>query len=119
MVQATTFEKSAAVQALKQHYDTVTSGSHLRDLLQDETRNAALRQKLGDDILLDFTHTKIDAEGLRLLNNVATDQHVAQNINAMFAGEVINPTEGRQVWHMKLRTQQTESEIEREVVAVQ
>ena len=37
----------------------------------------------------------------------------------MFAGEVVNPTEGRQVWHVKLRTQQTESQMEQEVVAVQ
>jgi len=44
---------------------------------------------------------------------------VAQSIQAMFAGEVVNPTEGRQVWHVKLRTQQAESETEREVLAVQ
>ena len=43
MVQAVTFEKRASVQALKQHYEAVTSKTHLRDLLQDEARNAALR----------------------------------------------------------------------------
>lgn len=37
----------------------------------------------------------------------------------MFAGEVVNPTEGRQVWHVKLRTQQAESQTERDVLGVQ
>ena len=37
----------------------------------------------------------------------------------MFDGEVVNPTEGRQVWHVKLRTQQAESQVDRDVIAVQ
>lgn len=37
----------------------------------------------------------------------------------MFAGEVVNPTEGRQVWHVKLRTQQAESQVEQDVRSVQ
>lgn len=64
MVQAatTTFDKSPAVQALKAHYDSVTSKTHLRDLLQHEARNEVLRfQCLDSKIWLDYTHTKIDA----------------------------------------------------------
>lgn len=62
MVQAVeTFDKSAAVQALKLHYETVTKSLHLRDLLQDESRNETLRFKVLDKIWLDYTHTKIDA----------------------------------------------------------
>ena len=114
MVQAntTTFDKIASVQALKQHYETVTKAKHLRDLLQDETRNESLRFKVLDKIWMDYTHTKIDSEGLALLGQVAQDQNVAGNIQAMFAGEVVNPTEGRQVWHVKLRTQQSETQVE-------
>ena len=68
MVQAlSTFDKSAAVIALKKHYETVTKSTHLRDLLQDESRNEALRFKVLDKIWLDYTHTKIDAQGLALL----------------------------------------------------
>ena len=75
MVQASTatFEQSAAVQALKQHYETVTKQTHLKDLLQDEERNAALRFQVLDKIWLDYTHTKIDAQGLSLLAEVAQD----------------------------------------------
>ena len=105
MVQSSTnFDKSAAVQALKAHYTSVTSQTHLRDLLQDEVRNEQLRFKVLDKIWLDYTHTKIDATGLALLGQVAQEQGVAQGVKDMFAGEVINPTEGRQVWHVKLRT---------------
>ena len=93
---ATTFDKAASVQALKQHYETVTKQKHLRDLLQDEERNEALRFKvLNDKVWLDYTHTKIDKEGLALLGQVAKDQKVAEGVKAMFAGEVVNPTEGR------------------------
>ena len=59
--------------ALKQHYAQVTSKKHLRELLADEGRNEALRFKVLDKVWMDYTHTKIDAEGLALLNQVAKD----------------------------------------------
>lgn len=62
-----TFDQSPAIQALKQHYETVTKSLHLRDLLQDESRNESLRFKVLDKIWLDYTHTKIDSQGLALL----------------------------------------------------
>lgn len=96
----------------------MTKNTHLRELLQDESRNESLRFKVLDKIWLDYTHTKIDSQGLALLAQVATDQGVADGIRAMFNGDVVNPTEGRQVWHVKLRTQQSESQVEQEVVAV-
>lgn len=64
---STTFDKSSSVQALKAHYDSVTSRTHLRDLLRDEARNESLRFKVLNKIWLDYTHTKIDATGLALL----------------------------------------------------
>lgn len=119
MVDAATFDQSPAIVALKQHYDAVTSKTHLKQLLQDEERNAALRFKLLDKIWLDYTHTKIDAEGLRLLGEVARERAVAQGVKDMFAGEVCNPTEGRQVWHVKLRTQEEAAQVDQDVRAVQ
>ena len=75
MVESTanlTFDKVPSVIALKQHYANVTSKAHLRDLLQDEERNTALRFQFGKT-WFDFSHTKIDTEGLRLLLEVAKD----------------------------------------------
>ena len=88
----------------KEHYESVTKHTHLRDLLQDTERNEKLIFKYKDDIILDFTHTKIDKEGLRWLGIVAEEMKVAQNIQKMISGEKINSTEKRQVWHVKLRT---------------
>ena len=68
----TTFDKLPSVVALKKHYDEVTSKTHLRDLLQDEARNEQLRFKLGK-AWMDFSHTKIDQEGLKLLLEVAKE----------------------------------------------
>jgi len=51
----------------------VTKQSHLKDLLQDDARNSTLRFKVLDKIWLDYTHTKIDEQGLQLLNAVAQD----------------------------------------------
>ena len=49
---------------------------------------------------------------------MAEAQGVAQGLSSMFNGEVVNPTEGRQVWHVKLRTQQAETQVEQDVIAV-
>ena len=67
---------------------------------------------------MDFSHTKIDAEGLRLLLQVANEQRLSEKISAMVGGEVINTTEKRQVWHVKLRTQTDEGQADKEVIAV-
>ena len=88
---------------MKQHYEQVTKQTHLRVLLQDEARNNALRFKLLDSIWLDYTHTKIDGQGLSMLGELANEAGVGQCIRDMFSGEVVNPTEGRQVLHVKLR----------------
>ena len=92
---STTFDKVPSVVALKKHYDEVTSKTHLRELLQDEERNAQLRFQVGDKTWLDFSHTKIDSEGLRLLLEVAKEQKLSERILAMVNGDVINTTEKR------------------------
>ena len=44
---------------------------------------------------LDFTHTKIDEEGIRLLIEVAKEAKVVKKIDQMFSDEIINVTEKR------------------------
>lgn len=56
-----------------------------------------------DSALLDFTHVKIDSEGLDLLTKVADEVKLNEKIAQMFNGDIINKTEKRQVWHVKLR----------------
>ena len=104
---------------MKSHYETVTKQTHLKELLQDKERNAALTMKFDDKIIMDFTHTKIDAEGLKLLKLVAGELQVSEKIKKMFDGEKINTTEKRQVWHVKLRTQSEGEQVDKDVKAVQ
>lgn len=42
-------------------------------------------------------------EGLALLDKVAESAHIKERVQRMFAGEIINETEKRQVGHVKLR----------------
>ena len=79
MVEATqqqTFNNLASVKALKDHFDQVTSKTHLRDLLVEEERNGQLRVGLkteSEDCIFDFTHAKIDSEGFKALLKVAEE----------------------------------------------
>ena len=50
---------------------------------------------IGDSVIADFTHTKIDKRGLELLFKVASDVELEAKVKKMFSGEVINTTEKR------------------------
>lgn len=67
---------------------------------------------------MDFSHTKIDKKGLDLLLKASQDQQVANQIQQMFNGDQINSTEKRSVLHVLLRTQEAETDQQKEVVAV-
>lgn len=64
-----------------------------------------------DNRILDLSHTKIDREGYRLLLEVAESLQLVQKTRAMFSGDVINQTEKRQVWHVKLRDFSSEQQL--------
>jgi len=113
---ASTFDKLPSVQALKQHFTSVTSKTHLRDLLTDDARNQQLRVALANessegktDAIFDFTHAKIDVEGYKALLKVADEANLFSKIDSMFKGEKINNTEKRSVLHVALRMRETES----------
>jgi len=81
MVESTpTFDALPSVQALKTHYESVTSKIPLRDLLNDEQRNEKLRSSFGSSVHFDYSHTHIDSEGIDLLNKVATEAQVGNKI---------------------------------------
>ena len=75
---------------------------HLRSLLSDKSRNQQLTATF-EDIFLDYSHTKVDQEALNLLGELAESTGLYDKIAAMFRGEVVNPTEKRQVLHVALR----------------
>jgi glucose-6-phosphate isomerase len=76
--------------------------SHLRDLLQDDSRAEAFaREHAG--LYLDLSRQRATPETLRLLLALAEAAGLPRKIAAMAAGERINGTEGRAVLHMALR----------------
>ncbi len=59
----------------------------------------------GSKILFDFSKNIVNDEVLNLLIELAKEAKVERLRDAMFAGEKINTTEGRAVYHMALRNQ--------------
>jgi glucose-6-phosphate isomerase len=54
-------------------------------------------------VFADLSKNRIDAATEALLMDLARQSGVAEHRDAMFAGEKINATEGREVWHVLLR----------------
>jgi glucose-6-phosphate isomerase len=81
---------------------TEIQGCHLRTLLADEARAAALRWEV-DGVLLDASRQNATVKTLDLLVDLAREAGLARRIKAMANGEKINATENRAVLHMALR----------------
>lgn len=89
-------------QGLKAHYDRVRD-VHLRELFaQDPGRGTRMTATAGE-LLLDYSKNRITDETVRLLLQLADECGLRARIDALFAGEKINVTEGRAVLHVALR----------------
>ena len=84
----------------RSHSDTKNRA--ILDLFSDENRAANFSARLGD-MLFDYSKTNIDAVTRDQLLALATLSNLAAKRDAMFAGAVINETEGRSVLHTALR----------------
>jgi glucose-6-phosphate isomerase len=96
-----------AWKALTEHAKTI-AGTHLRDLLADEARCAALRWEV-DGVLLDTSRQNATRQTLDLLVDLARDAGLTRKIKAMANGEKVNGTEDRAVLHMALRAPRRKS----------
>lgn len=70
--------------------------------LFDEDRASGFSLSV-DDMLFDYSKTNIDVETRDLLLDLAGQTNIAARRDAMFAGALINETEGRAVLHTALR----------------
>jgi glucose-6-phosphate isomerase len=77
-------------------------GTHLRDLLQDGARAAAMVAE-HDGVVLDFSRQNATAKTLGLLLDLARAADVPGKLKAMAAGAKLNTTENRSVLHVALR----------------
>lgn len=95
------FRAAPAVAKLFAHAKEVRA-NHLRDLLGDAARSAALTTKF-ESIVLDQSRQLATQETFDLLLQLAKERDVKGRIAAMASGEHLNSTEDRAVMHLALR----------------
>lgn len=92
--------------ALQTHYEQIRD-ARLRDWFAPENDPSPTRAERftysGGDIAADFSKNRITDETVRLLVQLAREAGVEARRDAMFAGKIVNPTEGRAALHTALR----------------
>jgi glucose-6-phosphate isomerase len=88
--------------ALAAHQNTMR-GVHLRELFAKDPQRGERLVAEAAGVYLDYSKQRVSDETLRLLLDLARACDVRTRIDAMFAGEKINVTEGRAVLHVALR----------------
>ena len=102
---------SPAWRALAAHAEAIRP-QHLRDFFAENPARFADFSIRQDDLLLDFSKQRINAETLSLLHAYAQAADMDGWKQKMLAGEAINHTEHRAVRHMALRAgDQAPSEV--------
>jgi glucose-6-phosphate isomerase len=88
--------------ALAAHHETMRD-VHLRELFAKDSQRGERLVAEAAGLYLDYSKQRVTDETLRLLLDLARACDVRARIDAMFAGEKINVTEGRAVLHVALR----------------
>jgi glucose-6-phosphate isomerase len=91
-----------AWKALAAHHETLRD-THLRTLFAGDPGRGERLVAEGAGLHLDYSKNRVTDETLRLLLDLAASAGLRRRIDAMFAGEKINVTEGRAVLHVALR----------------
>ncbi|HVW49308.1 MAG TPA: glucose-6-phosphate isomerase [Trinickia sp.] len=105
--------------ALTAHYERIRD-ERLRDWFAADTAHPTRAERLtieGAGLVADFSKNRITDETLRLLAALADEAGVAARRDAMFAGEVVNPTEGRAALHTALRATQADAPFHAQIAA--
>ncbi|HUX18990.1 MAG TPA: glucose-6-phosphate isomerase, partial [Acidithiobacillus sp.] len=87
---------------LQQHRQS-WEGVTLRQLFHDDPQRARHFSAEACGLYLDYSKQLVNPETLRLLMALARARHLEERRAAMFAGELINHTEGRAAFHAALR----------------
>ncbi|MEI6002392.1 glucose-6-phosphate isomerase [Paraburkholderia bengalensis] len=101
-----TLNSLPAWNSLQTHYGQIRD-ARLRDWFAPENDPAPTRAErftfAGGGLAADFSKNRITDETLKLLVQLAREANVEKRRDAMFAGDIVNPTEGRAVLHTALR----------------
>ena len=98
------FTQTNAYKYLTDHYITINQES-LKELFQKDPQRFDKFSVQLEDILVDYSKNRINEETIALLIQLAKECQLGVAIKAMFSGEKINETEGREVLHTALRNQ--------------
>ena len=90
-------------QALKEHYRDEMRSRTLAELFKGDAGRAGRCTLEAGNLLLDFSKNHVSAKTLKLFTRLAKEAQVPAAIDAMFAGDEVNQTEGRAVLHTALR----------------
>ncbi|MFN4123361.1 MAG: glucose-6-phosphate isomerase [Flavobacteriales bacterium] len=96
------FTTTSAFQELKKHFENIRQ-VHLKQLFADDQGRFERFSISHQDLLLDYSKNRINAETMNLLCQLAKECKLSDAIEAMFNGEPINVTENRAVLHTALR----------------
>jgi len=106
--------------SLQTHYEQIRD-AHLRDWFAPGNDPAPTRAErfafAGGGIAADFSKNRITDETQKLLVQLAREAGVEKRRDAMFAGEVVNPTEGRAALHTALRASNPNAPFHQQVQA--
>ncbi len=97
---------SSPWKSLAQHYEEI-QGLHLRQLFADDLRRGTELTVEGVGLYLDYSKNRVTKRTIQLLVELAQSVDMQDRIEAMFAGDKINLTEGRAVLHTALRAPRT------------
>lgn len=94
---------TAAWKALTEHFESAQDMELASLFSQDADRFNQFSATFGSDILVDYSKNLLDKETFTHLFALAEQTELKAAIQAMFAGDKINKTEGRSVLHIALR----------------
>ncbi|WP_293302894.1 glucose-6-phosphate isomerase [Pedobacter sp. UBA4863] len=98
------FTTTKAYQYLADHYININQ-TDIKSLFAADPERFSKFSILLEAILFDYSKNRINDETMALLIQLAKECKLDEAIKAMFNGEKINETEGREVLHIALRNQ--------------
>jgi glucose-6-phosphate isomerase len=87
---------------LEDHYGNIKN-RHMRDLFDEDPQRFCDFSLRFEDMLVDYSKNIMDRETLSLLISLAEECDIRGAIEKLFAGDIINETEGRAALHVALR----------------
>jgi glucose-6-phosphate isomerase len=102
MLPTVDFTTTNAFKYLTNHYIDIVPKS-MRELFAADPDRFTKFSLQFEEILLDYSKNRVDDETMALLVQLAKECGLKEAIDAMFNGEKINATEGREVLHTALR----------------